>query len=981
MRKTGPAHRGRTSRRRVLSRIASAVAAIAVLLAGAVTAVTVSAASALGAGFNSSDWIGNWVAPNGTRVYCIDVAQDSAASGGPGRLVTGVRGVYGTRALSGQDLQRLNYAITKHGQTADPTTAAAVNAYVWSVTSSNHPGDGVHYIRGKAPSGVWSAVEAVYWSVRNDTETNYMQGQMGTGTGLLAFTVDGNNSYLGRLELTGFSAPAGTTGTITLTNGVFANGSATLAGVSGNGSWAVRGTPPADGSSYKISAEGVFGVTVPGPYAANITLYSDEIQRAAGPGTREPGFSQFTLRAADPTPRSPRFAPVLSTTVGARYLEPGDVPTDVLTVGVEVGRTPWFKNAAGQYIPVKFTGKLYGPLDHVPAVGESTSGLPVAATASVTTSINDGPNVRYTATADRPVSSRGYYSWEWEGRASAQPSYVQALLRDGWVYVDRFGQASETHLVLPSFWTEATPQSTPGSTTTDTLKFEGVLPQSTEVKFSAYHQQAGVDGTFTAPVCDSTNRVYESPWTPVSEAAPSTATFPLTMDHRGRILWVAEVVIENRNYVAHTGVCGDPQEVTLVTVPEIVTDALDQSVPGSTARDSVTVTGFLAPEGVDVTFAAFRQDDPDVPVCAPENQVWASSAATHLSEEGTGWSEDFRVSMEHMLPGSKETWVFWQETAKIGDVVVHVGECGAPDERTLLTIPEISTDAEPFATPFSTVRDNLSVAGFFPPEGLTVKYRAYLQPAPGKDADPDVPPAPVCEPQNLVIEGDEHHLTGEGEFVSEDFAVAREHVGTLFWSEIVSVAGTVIHEGVCGAPTEITKVEFPSFVTEAAQGFVGEDAYDVATVTGLVPDGAYLTFEAFWAGQGDELVQSAANLFNPSWKDKKFPVVGKSTAPVGQLANDQQLVVQSDGELVTRLGRVQWVAHLWAPDGTLISSGSFDDPAEMTVLKRSRVKGIIDGLEYSGSSVNRMCLAVFVGLLLAAAFLAAAFIAWRRRRV
>ncbi|MFT2568370.1 hypothetical protein ACMWP8_28315, partial [Escherichia coli] len=76
----------------------------------------------------------------------------SGATGG-GSLVGALTTEMGD-ALNGSVLQRLNYALSKWGQTADPTQAAAVNAYVYAYTSTwahyNGQGyaTGVHYIDG-----------------------------------------------------------------------------------------------------------------------------------------------------------------------------------------------------------------------------------------------------------------------------------------------------------------------------------------------------------------------------------------------------------------------------------------------------------------------------------------------------------------------------------------------------------------------------------------------------------------------------------------------------------------------------------------------------------------------------------------------------------------------------------------------------------------------------------------------------------------
>ncbi|KQO98836.1 hypothetical protein [Leifsonia sp. Leaf264] len=541
----------------------------------------------------------------------------------------------------------------------------------------------------------------------------------------------------------------------------------------------------------------------------------------------------------------------------------------------------------------------------------------------------------------------------------------------------------QTKVSVPKFKTDALDQSTPGSTVFDSATVSGFIPaEGVDVTWAGYVQPAG----YTTPVCDVTTA--GAGLTNASAVHLTTAgearsdDFKLDMSHAGTILWVATGSI-NGVQVWQDGCGTDPDETTIVSVPNVVTDALDQSVPGSTVTDTATVTGFLRPEGIDITFEGFRQDPngDGTPVCAPENRVYNSTAPTHLTEAGEAKSEAFKVVMSDVGDGFTESTILWVATAKIGDVEIWKDVCGQnPDEASKLSVPKVSTNAEPFATPFSTVRDNAKVEGFLPPEGVDIQFNAYLQPA-AADEDTDAEAAPVCTADNRVLQSTKtHHLDMEGDVTSEDFAVKATDVGTIFWQEVATVNDTVIHTGECGQKDEITSVQWPTFATEAAQGYIGEDAYDTATVTGIVAPGSYLTFDAYLAPQGEELVQDEAHLFNASWHEQKFPVNGEGVSKVGQESNDQVITVKSAGQLVTQLGKVQWVATLHAADGTVISAGDFTDFHERTTLKRSRIKGLMDVIEYSGVSVKLIYGGILAGTLLSIAFLVAAMVLWIRRR-
>ncbi|KQP01409.1 hypothetical protein ASF30_01985 [Leifsonia sp. Leaf264] len=544
--------------------------------------------------------------------------------------------------------------------------------------------------------------------------------------------------------------------------------------------------------------------------------------------------------------------------------------------------------------------------------------------------------------------------------------------------------AESVRVSVPTFKTDATDESTPGSTAADRVTVDGYVPAvGVDVTFEAFNQPEDA----VAPVCSPENRVLlSSSPTRLTAAGPATSeTFNLDMTHAGTLLWVATATIGGIQVWQDT--CGsDPDESTLVLTPVIITDALDRSVPGSTVTDTATVTGFLRSEGIDLTFEGFRQDPAGdgTPVCLPENRVYNSTAPTHLAEAGDALSEQFEVLMSDVGEGANDVTILWVATAHIGTVQVWQDVCGQnPDEASKLTLPTVTTTAEPFATPLSTVRDQVKVDGFLPPEGLNIQYNGYLQPT-KDDNDETTPITPVCRDNNRIYQSrDLQHFTDEGDRkgTSEDFNVLRTDVGTIYWQEVASVDGTVVHVGECGNPDETTQVAFPTFVTDAAQGYIGENAYDVATVTGLVAEGSYLRFTAYLQPKGDEAVQADSAIFNKSWADKRFPVTGESTAPAGQLQNDQTSTIQSDGVLVTQLGTIRWIGSLYGPDDQLISAGDFNDPSEMTVLKRSKIKGItMESFAFSGFNASSLLTAIGAITLLAAALMLAALIMYRRQR-
>ncbi|WP_159599723.1 Cys-Gln thioester bond-forming surface protein [Agromyces humi] len=959
--------------------VAAATLTVTAIVGGSLTLISSPAVAAgTGAGFSNQTpyggFLGNYIAPDGTRIYCMDpaAAWPSGGTGYGGEVgFVGGDGAGSSRDLGGNEIKQLNWILNNYGQTADPVQAAAVSAAVYNFTSLNHP-DGHHWIDGNA------TINASYDWIMGQMAAHWNDGV--TPSGQITFQVDGNNNYLGTVTVSGL--PGGTSpGTMTLTNGVFSNGATTLGGIVNGGSYAIRGVPPADGSAYKISASASF--TAPGGTKAAVNIWYTGGQQRTLSGSGGTSGS-FTLSGIDPVGRSTAFDPIVTTQKTTEFLNPGDTPQDQISFSTATA-APWFL-AGANYLRIKANGTLYGPLQDEPTRQATVpAGAPVAAHSTVTTTSAQGPTAPYLVTADTAVTESGYYTWVWTIDQADQAAFAASILAPGYHFQDDFGIPAETPFVVPSFDTAATQKSTPGSTVRDTINVNGVVPtQGIDVIFRGYLQDApAVEGDPIVARCDPSNLVFQSAFptriVKDGDTAVSSEDFNLDMIHIGTIYWVAEASISGT--VVWTDGCGtNPNEQTKVTVPEFSTSATAQSTPGSTATDTINAIGFFPPEGVDVIFRGYLQDapavegDPIVPRCDPDNLIHESATPTHLAgtDQVTGSSEAFKFSMDHL--GT----VYWVAEARIGSTIVWTDGCGTnPDETTVVTVPEFSTEAAAYAVPASTVKDTAKVTGFLPPEGVQISFAGYLQPT-------EEGAAAKCDPENRVyLSTTPHHVAAEGLVDSEPFQVAQEHVGTIFWQETATISDVVVHTGVCGAETEVTKIEQPKLSTVASPGFKGEDATDTATIVGLVPDGAYVTFAVYYTPLGERPAQTPDRILNTSWSEKKFPVAGASTAPFGQVANNQEIVVNSDGQKVVGLGTFHWVATLFTADGQVIQKGEFGDPTETVSLKQSRVKGImVDSLEFAGGNFGNGG-PWFLGGLATLAFLiaaAAVILELRRRR-
>ncbi len=413
---------------------------VLVLLLGTLTAsglATGASAATTGAGIRGitpyGGYLGNYVAPDGTRVYCIDAARDwPSGPTGAGVLTSSVATEWGA-ALPSDVLLKFDYALRRYGQTADPVQAAALNAYLYAYTSgyARTHGAGIeagrHYINGQ------SAVLDAYATIWADAESH------GGVTPVAAVTIDLSAALAGTVTVTTTLADA--TGTLELEGAVVDGTGAPTAVVRPGEVIPISGRPEVGADEYSVSAEVTF--TAAATAIGAVTLYTTGSQQRT---IRDAGPQPIDVRARDAVgPISLPFAPVLTSLVTAATIDSGSPARDTLTIAVTDGR-PW-PEVAGAPVPVVATGTLYGPFPEVPTEQEAPpAGAPVAGTESVTLT---GTGEVVTAGAVRPTVP-GWYTWVWRIDAAEQTPEVRALLPPDYAFSDRFGLSAETVEVLPA---------------------------------------------------------------------------------------------------------------------------------------------------------------------------------------------------------------------------------------------------------------------------------------------------------------------------------------------------------------------------------------------------------------------------------------------------------------------------------------------------------------------------------------------------
>lgn len=790
-------------------------------------------------------WLGNYLV-DGQRVYCIDLLTDTAGSGGAGTLSDSIsEGGHGTRPVSGAELRKINYAVSVWGQTDDPTLAAAVGAYVYNFTSANWYGQGTHYITGPYAT----TILAKYEQVAADTEANYRQGES-QGTGKMQLDIDPVNHYRGTLRITGLS-PENARGSVTLVNGVFADtGLSTRDGVVNNSSFAVLGLPPADGSDYRIQAEGTFRAEGKRIYDSNVAIHSEgSMQRTVGPGRSRASATRFTLQTEDTGERSSDFRPVVGTRVASKFVSQGEEFSDLLTFATRASEeglnNPWYRNPEHGYTPIKAVGTLYGPFLAQPEESENVPpNAPVAASGvAVETTAEQGPEIEYTVTSGVLADEAGFYTWVWRVASEQQGEVTRAFLPENYAFQDRFGQVMETSI-----------SPTKLLITTALYRSEVGMGQTIadEVTVQAYDggwlqaQGARVPAILTGTA-------YYSEAKPVlADAAPAEAevigTMSLTVNRPGATMsdelrlplkggyvtfqWClneAQQPEEFRGLLRETcDLYGQASETVEVVTPTVTTEAAPTSTVYDPIFDTAVVTGPV-PEHTQLEFSVYKQPQAGDLKASEEGVTetrWTQAEIEALGDEPLCTDANLIATTSRILvePGENEAAKYRSPEVKVAhegrywwvERLVHVdpetsiettlrsGLCGLPNETTSVERPSVATEAVKTVQAGAEAYDTAIVSGPIP--GASSRLRAELTFEVFESAEG---PA-ECTPQNRVRHLDQPVVvTAAGSYRSETTKLATP--GKYFWVETLTYVNEtgdreVVHVGECGLPSETTTV-------------------------------------------------------------------------------------------------------------------------------------------------------------------------------
>lgn len=408
-------------------------------------------------------WHGSMLV-DGVHTYCI--TPGAPAPTGP----SSDNGVSGSAAgLSPQQLAGINHLVTAYGQTDDSVQAAAV---AWAVKAIANRDETLHAFgyRGDSLAG------AIHWTfsalapqhdravqeraVAYYDEASRVAPGAPSASGALVFTTDAADHRAGTVRV---DATAPATGTITLTNAVFAeSGSPTLEHASSGATFAIRTLPPAEGRPYTVSGTGRFDAGL----AAAVRHYTTPGgQETAGPA----GRVEFEVSGADAVPRIPPFSPAISTRVTVPESEGGPYIDEVSFTATD---GTWPRADDGSFLPVTASAVVYRT-DAEPSPGSTQPAeADTAGTLRLTTDPVLGPTVPYTVTSDWEMTTPGFYTAVWSVRAVDQLPSVAAHTGADFVWTERFGEPSQIAEVAPPM-----PEATPTPTAVATPPASGAARQ------------------------------------------------------------------------------------------------------------------------------------------------------------------------------------------------------------------------------------------------------------------------------------------------------------------------------------------------------------------------------------------------------------------------------------------------------------------------------------------------------------------------
>lgn len=352
---------------RKTSLIIAAITLISTMTVLALGAVSAQATIPIGPGYQipnpyRDSIIGGYRAPDGNILYCLEWGKESPT--GPNDTFDSIESTNSYAGWSHLEIARVNYLISKWGQTNDNNQAAAVQMAIWM----RHPGAGDPFFAEhrfvKATirdAAVRAAItqRAQTMNAEADTFTPYARAAIGQ----ITLTPAENDPLTGVLRVTGI--PANTTGTLQLNGALFElNQASSMAGVRNGDEFRYHGALRDDEfGQHRVGVTSNF--ITPGSPGDEVIIWknSDSFQDLGEHSSYIPDF-EYSLSAEIVVPVT--FAPTLTTVAAESVSALGDGLADTIEVDLAEASKPWRQLSDGSYLAVDAWCQAYGPLKERP---------------------------------------------------------------------------------------------------------------------------------------------------------------------------------------------------------------------------------------------------------------------------------------------------------------------------------------------------------------------------------------------------------------------------------------------------------------------------------------------------------------------------------------------------------------------------------------------------------------------------------------
>lgn len=906
-----------TRRRRILSGVISASLLAGGLAFGVAPAAHAAGTAEAGVGFGSLNgeapvfpgsndgWLGSIYIPGVGYTYCVNVALGTGYNNDPveqtsyNRTFTSdsgwsaVGGRTYTADLTPREMFEVSYIIGEYGQLDAPRSgysldqaewAAAVELSVWDrATPSMSTGIGT-----MSPSDLYAmragsseaAVRAKLAIINADVAGQVPSSSTGASGTL---DVEMQNYRDGSLVINLAGAPSASV-VLTLSGAVFsATGSNTMTVEATDGlripiTGLYEQPKDTSGVTYNIHATGTATVAGSG-YGENARVLSSSGQDTITTGSAPPTTFDLTAASEDPI----ILFDAVVTTEAPVFIGEGETFADTLfaTIGNpnDPAANPWPRWSDGSSYDVEARGTLYGPFLALPDQSATApSWAPIVATDIPVTLSGEGT---YTADAQIGALEPGFYTWQWEIDAADQNIFTKAVMPTDYHFVDDFAQRAESTISSSKIVAASQVVQDEVAVTDKVSDSITVGSQGGWIQEDGARVPVVFDGTAyfvpgdVAPELSDTvpagTEVLGTTQIPVT--APGTYTseeLDAPVNRQGFVVWVWEIKessqpAEYRGYVKDwADQFGIPAETTRVLMPVVATQAQTDVPVGDPIWDIAVVSGRVPTSGMNLYFELYeaKKDASGEWVCeAGDNLLWTSSSQT-VTAEGTYQSPN--------APAQPEGTYHWVEVITTpGGEEISRGKCGVPTETSVVTAPEVKTNAQPGANLGGELFDVATVTGAIAEDGYDLTFAAYKVPVVKDETTgewaTDYPegfkPSEeegannlewVCEADPVFETSEPILVKEEGDFTSESFT--PEEFGKYLWVETLTWNGEngesiEIHRGECGIAEEsgvILDVTTQAQTDNSDQTVgKGEAAWDVALLNGYVPEGATVEIRAY----------------------------------------------------------------------------------------------------------------------------------------